>query len=65
MYTRSMTPRPETETSIADFRSKLADHINEVQTRQAVVFLTSRGRRVAALVPVADAEQLLAERTDT
>jgi prevent-host-death family protein len=58
-----MPTRPESETSIADLRAKLADHLNEVQTRQAVVYVTSRGRRVAAIVPVADAEQI-AHSTD-
>jgi prevent-host-death family protein len=51
-----MPERPVSDARTIDVRDHLADHINAAQTRGAVVFLTSRGRRVAALVPVAVAD---------
>lgn len=54
-----MSDRPVTEASITDFRLTLADHLHTVQTHRGIVYVTNRGRRIAALVPVADADQLL------
>jgi prevent-host-death family protein len=45
-----------TETSVADLRRRLADALNDVAVRGRIVYVTSRGRRVAALVPVEVAE---------
>lgn len=52
------------EVSIRELRTDLADIVNEVSTRGATVWLTNRGRRVAALVPliVAEAAQQPASR---
>jgi prevent-host-death family protein len=50
-------------TSTAEFRRWLADNINDVVVRGDIIYVTSRGRRVAALVPVEVAEA--AEREGT
>lgn len=46
------------EMSVREIRADLADVINAAGTRGQVTFITSRGRRVAAVVPVAAAEQI-------
>lgn len=43
--------------SVRELRADLADVINAAGTRDQVTFVTSRGRRVAAVVSVAVAEQ--------
>ena len=45
------------ELSVRELRAALADVINAAATRNHVTFVTSRGRRVAAVVSVASAEQ--------
>ena len=45
------------ELSVRELRATLADVINAAATRNHVTFVTSRGRRVAAVVSVAAAEQ--------
>jgi prevent-host-death family protein len=44
------------ELSIADFRKRIADVLNDVSARGRIVYITSRGRRIAAIVPLAVAE---------
>jgi prevent-host-death family protein len=44
--------------SVREIRADLADVINAAGNRDQVTFITSRGRRVAAVVPVAAAEQI-------
>lgn len=46
------------ELSVRDLRTSLADVINAAGTRDQVTFVTSRGRRVAAVVSVPAAEQV-------
>jgi prevent-host-death family protein len=48
------------ELSVRELRATLADVINAAATRSHVTFVTSRGRRVAAVVSVAAAEQAAA-----
>jgi prevent-host-death family protein len=45
------------EMSVRELRANLADAINAASTRGQVTFVTSRGRRVAGVVSVADAKQ--------
>lgn len=54
------TPLPgdEGELGITDARDRLADIVNEAQYTGSVTYITRRGRRVAAIVPAADAERL-------
>lgn len=45
--------------STRDVRTKLADVINDAAAYGTVTFITSRGRRIAAVVPVAVGEAAL------
>jgi prevent-host-death family protein len=51
-----MKPAPA-EMSVRELRADLADVINAAGTRDQVTFVTSRGRRVAAVVSVAAGER--------
>ena len=55
-FPRCMKTAPA-EMSIRQLRANLADVINAAGTRDQVTFVTSNGRRVGAVVPVAIAEQ--------
>lgn len=46
------------EMGIAELRAQLADVLHRTTVRGDITYITSRGRRVAALVSVADAELL-------
>jgi prevent-host-death family protein len=60
-YTPAMTaPKIEHEERIADVRNALADAINQARYRDDVTVLTSRGKRVAALVSMDFYERALA-----
>jgi prevent-host-death family protein len=48
-----------TEMSTAEVRARLADVVNAAAARGRITYVTSRGRRIAAVVPLA-----LAERAD-
>jgi prevent-host-death family protein len=45
------------EISLATARAKLADVVNDAAVRGRITYLTNRGRRVAAIVPVPAAEE--------
>ncbi len=45
------------EISVRDLRGNLAAAINRVATRGTTLYVTSHGRRIVAIVPVAIAEQ--------
>ena len=47
-----------TELTVTDARARLADVIDEARVRHAPVFLTRRGRRVAAVIDAEDLEHL-------
>jgi prevent-host-death family protein len=51
---------PAEELSVRELRADLADVINAAGVRDQVTFVTSRGRRVAAVVSVAVAERVAA-----
>jgi len=55
MYAEGMSEEPE-ELSTSEVRENLADVINAA-VRGRVTYITSRGRRVAAVVPVTVADQ--------
>lgn len=55
-----MTDEP-VELSVADTRRLLADVLNAASARGRITYITSRGRRVAAVVPLPVAEE--AERS--
>lgn len=44
------------ELSTREVRAALADVINEAATRGRITYITQRGRRIAAVVPIAIAE---------
>lgn len=44
------------EKSVRDVRANIADVIHDASVRGQITFITSRGRRVAAVVPVPIAE---------
>jgi prevent-host-death family protein len=50
-----MTEQPN-ELSVADARRTLADVLNDASVRGRITYITSRGRRVAAVVPLPIAE---------
>ncbi|MFC7721061.1 type II toxin-antitoxin system prevent-host-death family antitoxin [Nonomuraea recticatena] len=52
----------EPELSVAEFRAKMADVLNDAAVRGQITFITNRGRRVAAVVPVPIAEEHLGDR---
>ncbi|RCV49727.1 type II toxin-antitoxin system prevent-host-death family antitoxin [Marinitenerispora sediminis] len=45
------------EMSVAEFRRDLAEVINAAATRRRTTYVTNRGRRVAAMVPLDVAER--------
>lgn len=47
-----------TELTVAAARARLADVVDEVRERHRPVFLTRRGRRVAAVIDAEDLERL-------
>jgi len=46
------------EIGIRDLRASLSEVVNEAAVRGRIIYVTSRGRRVAAIVPVPDAEAI-------
>ena len=48
-----------TELTVAAARARLADVVDEVRERHRPVFLTRRGRRVAAVIDAEDLDRLL------
>ncbi|MFB7738259.1 type II toxin-antitoxin system prevent-host-death family antitoxin [Streptomyces sp. NPDC056112] len=50
-----MTEQPN-ELSVAEARRSLADVLNDASVRGRITYITSRGRRVAAVVPLPVAE---------
>ena len=48
-----------TELTVAAARARLADVVDEVRERHCPVFLTRRGRRVAAVIDSEDLDRLL------
>lgn len=47
--------------SVGQLRLKLADILNATVVRSEITYITNRGRRIAAIVPVAIAEAAEAE----
>jgi len=62
MYNAAMSTEPEVpeEVKIAEARNQLAGIIEKARYFDGVTFLTNRGKRVAAIVPVEAGEQWLA-----
>lgn len=52
-----MTGMDSEEKSTSDLRTELADVLNAASTRGRITYITSRGRRIAAVVSVQVAEE--------
>ncbi len=61
-YAVTMADGVSSEVGIRDLKAHLSDHVNRVIYRDETVWVTKNGKRVAALVPAAWAEQMLADR---
>ena len=52
------------EMGVVELRAQLADVLHQVVVRGETIYITNRGRRVAAIVSLADAELLERLRRD-
>lgn len=50
------------EIGVRELRARLGEVLNDTAVRGRITYVTSHGRRVAAIVPVPDAEALEAQR---
>jgi prevent-host-death family protein len=57
-----MTEKPSADRSVRELRAGLADVLNEAAVHGTITYITSRGRRIAAVVPVPVAEAAEQER---
>lgn len=53
-----MSEETSTEVGIREMRANLSDVVYGASIRGQIVYITSRGNRVAAVVPLADAEEI-------
>ncbi len=53
---RTLTFMKSEEMSVADARRQFADVLNDAAVRGRITYITNRGRRIAAIVPVPIAE---------
>lgn len=53
-----------TELTVSDARARLADVVDAARVQHAPVYLTRRGRRVAALIDADDLDELLQAAED-
>ena len=51
-----------TEMPVGQFRTRMADVVNAAVVRDQTTYLTSNGRRIAAVIPLAEAEAIEARR---
>lgn len=57
-----MEKNPPEERSVRALRAELADVLNSAAVHGTITYITSRGRRIAAVVPVPVAEAAERER---
>jgi prevent-host-death family protein len=57
-----MPANTSAEIGIRELRAGLSEVVNETAVRGRITYVTSRGRRIAAIVPVPDAEAIEAQR---
>lgn len=53
----SVMQESQREVGVKELREHMADVLNDVAAHGRVIYVTSRGRRIAALVPLAVAEK--------
>jgi prevent-host-death family protein len=58
-----MPANTSAEIGIRELRNALSEVVNETAVRGRITYVTSRGRRVAAIVPVPEAEAIEARRS--
>lgn len=58
-----MPENPAAEIGIRDLRASISDVVNEAAVYGRITYVTSRGRRVAAIVSVPDAEAIEASKS--
>lgn len=51
-----MPANPSAEIGVRELRATLSDVLNDTAVRGQITYVTSNGRRIAAVVPVPDAE---------
>lgn len=61
-YSWCMPANTSAEIGIRELRAALSDVVNETAVYGRITYVTSRGRRVAAIVPVPDAEAIEAKK---
>ena len=61
-YPLRMPANTSAEIGIRELRATLSDVLNDVSVRGRITYVTSHGRRVAAIVPVLDAEAIEAKQ---
>lgn len=61
-YPVRMPANTSAEIGIRELRAALSDVVNETAVRGRITYVTSRGRRVAAIVPVPEAEAIEAKK---
>lgn len=61
-YSLRMPVNTSAEIGIRELRASLSDVLNDVSVRGRITYVTSHGRRVAAIVSVLDAEAIEAKR---
>lgn len=61
-YSLCMPANTSAEIGIRELRTSLSDVVNETAVYGRITYVTSRGRRVAAIVPVPDAEAIEAKK---
>lgn len=66
MYNPAMSDAPDVPEELAIYkaRNQLAEIIEKARYYDGVTFLTNRGKRVVAIVPVEVGERYLAERAE-
>ena len=57
-YHERMPANTSAEMGIRELRAALSDVLNETAVRGRITYVTSRGRRIAAIVPVPEAEAI-------
>ena len=61
-YHVCMPATTSTEIGVRELRATLSEVLNDTSVRGRITYVTSHGRRVAAIVPVPDAESVEAKR---
>lgn len=61
-YSLCVPANTSDEIGVRELRARLGEVLNDTAVRGRITYVTSHGRRVAAIIPVPDAEALDAKR---